>query len=348
MKLMMVLTFVFSMQASATVFFSQRAKRANFIEPPGDSELPLTAKAYVDEARALLRRTGVVSPQVEQYLMTWAWNDYLDLLFSRRGNPAPLDKNLFPETLVTVLDSETMLLFYEGYMNINRYLDYRLRGLDHGDRLEYIQAKIEYTKRHFTNQRITDMVIGRNLENFVTRYTVRSTDSFEQDRERLAALVQLSSDTAHRNRILAHFDNLRYTQEGSLMPDAVFKDAQGNPVRLQDFAGKYVYIDLWASWCVPCIREIPHLQQLEKQYNSEDIVFVSISLDEDKKAWHNKMAELNLSGHQWELGESRYDKVMNVVGIPHFLLYGPDGRLIKYRATRPSSPETTKLFDSLF
>ena len=192
------------------------------------------------------------------------------------------------------------------------------------------------------------MVIGRNLENFVTRYTVRSTDSFEQNRERLAALVQLSSDTAHRNRILAHFDNLRYTQEGSLMPDAVFKDARGNPVRLQVFAGKYVYIDLWASWCVPCIREIPHLQQLEKQYNSEDIVFVSISLDEDKKAWHNKMAELNLSGHQWELGESRYDKVMNVVGIPHFLLYGPDGRLIKYRATRPSSPETTKLFDSLF
>ena len=55
------------------------------------------------------------------------------------------------------------------------------------------------------------------------------------------------------------------------------------------FRGKYVYIDLWASWCVPCCREVPHLQKLEKELENKDVVFLSISIDQNPSAWKKKM-----------------------------------------------------------
>jgi len=59
------------------------------------------------------------------------------------------------------------------------------------------------------------------------------------------------------------------------------------------------------------------------------------------------MTELNLHGYQWELGDSNYDKLMNVSGIPHFILYGPNGELIQYKAPRPSSKEIKTIFNKI-
>ncbi|MNH31446.1 hypothetical protein D3C86_2041260 [compost metagenome] len=89
------------------------------------------------------------------------------------------------------------------------------------------------------------------------------------------------------------------------------------------------------------------MHQLETDYKDKNIVFVSISLDADKDDWKSKMAELKLEGNQLELGDSAYDKLMNVAGIPHFLLYDPTGKLIMYKAPRPGTKEIRTMFDQL-
>lgn len=76
---------------------------------------------------------------------------------------------------------------------------------------------------------------------------------------------------------------------GALSPNFNCTDLSGKKVSLSDFKGKYVYIDIWATWCGPCQREIPHLQKLEEKYHGKDIYFVSISCDNNKKAWENRV-----------------------------------------------------------
>ena len=127
------------------------------------------------------------------------------------------------------------------------------------------------------------------------------------------------------------------------------EDLEGNEVKFSDFAGKYVYIDVWATWCGPCIKEIPYLKQLEKDYHGRNIVFISYSIDSKKQAWLDYVPENELGGVQiigdnaWKSTLTKYYKV---TAVPTFLFFSPEGKIIDVKMTRPSNTETGKMFDS--
>ena len=131
---------------------------------------------------------------------------------------------------------------------------------------------------------------------------------------------------------------------GSPFPaDVVLEDADGNVVDISSFKGKYLYIDLWASWCGPCCKEVPYLQAIEKDFQDSNIVFLSISTDTDKEAWKNKMAELNMHGNQLHDRNNTLCNSLNVRGIPFFLIYDKEGKLHTYGAMRPSRGDDLKM-----
>jgi thiol-disulfide isomerase/thioredoxin len=70
-------------------------------------------------------------------------------------------------------------------------------------------------------------------------------------------------------------------------PTFTFDNYNGGQSKWEDFKGKYVYIDIWATWCGYCLKELPHLKKLEEEYKGKNVVFVSISEDnpEDVKKW---------------------------------------------------------------
>ena len=131
---------------------------------------------------------------------------------------------------------------------------------------------------------------------------------------------------------------------GSPFPaDVVLEDADGNVVDISSFKGKYLYIDLWASWCGPCCKEVPYLQAIEKDFQDSNIVFLSISTDTDKEAWKNKMAELNMHGNQLHDRNNTLCNSLNVRGIPFFLIYDKEGKLHTYGAMRPSRGDALRM-----
>lgn len=141
----------------------------------------------------------------------------------------------------------------------------------------------------------------------------------------------------------------RTSSIGAPLPlDLQLKDVDGRDVDLKQFVGHYMYIDVWASWCAPCRREIPFLKALEEKTKREDIVFISVSVDENRAAWQRAIREENLTGNQYIDSNGSLARALKVEYIPFFVIYDKEGRLYRYNAPRPSSAEEiAKVFDEM-
>lgn len=156
------------------------------------------------------------------------------------------------------------------------------------------------------------------------------------------------------NQSIMMFKQAKKTQAlaGSTSPQFDYENHKGGKTKLSDLAGKYVYIDNWATWCGPCRAEIPHLQKIEEKYHGKNIEFVSISVDVDKdhEKWKKFVTDKNLGGIQlfadnnWN---SKFIQDFGINSIPRFILIGPDGKVIDADAKRPSDPALTAQLDSL-
>ena len=140
--------------------------------------------------------------------------------------------------------------------------------------------------------------------------------------------------------------------KGKPSPLFVYENHKGGTTNLKDFRGKYVYIDVWATWCGPCRKEIPHLQKIEEKYHNKNIVFVSISVDKEKDhgKWKNFVDKEALGGVQliadkdWK---SDFIAAYDIHSIPRFILIDPKGNVVRSDAARPSDPALQELLDKL-
>jgi len=88
-------------------------------------------------------------------------------------------------------------------------------------------------------------------------------------------------------------------KKGEPAPLFSFSTLEGKKLKLADLKGKYVLLDFWATWCGPCMAEIPFIKQLRKKYPADKLVIVGISQDRDKRKWQEtiKTEDMNWLHH---------------------------------------------------
>lgn len=146
--------------------------------------------------------------------------------------------------------------------------------------------------------------------------------------------------------------NFTSLKKGQPSPKFNYPDINGKNVSLDDLKGKYVYVDVWATWCGPCKREIPFLKELDEEYKGKDLAIVSLSIDkmENKDKWLKMVKDQQLQGIQiladkdWN---SEFVTSYNITGIPRFILIDPEGNIYNSNAPRPSDPRLKELLSSL-
>ena len=174
----------------------------------------------------------------------------------------------------------------------------------------------------------------------------------------------LSADAKKQSVQMVNFFQKAYAenlQNAPGTPSPAFTDYvayKGGTKSLASFKGKYVYIDVWATWCGPCIQQIPYLKKLEDSYKNKNIEFVSISTDESRrnggsweaaeKKWRDFVKAKQMGGIQlWSGKDFSFQKAYKINGIPRFILVDPKGNIVDANAPRPSEPRLTELFTSL-
>lgn len=149
-------------------------------------------------------------------------------------------------------------------------------------------------------------------------------------------------------RLEAKARELFNTKSGSKAIDFTYPDTSGKSVSLSDFKGKVVLVDVWATWCGPCKQQIPFMKELEEEYKNKDIVFLSISVDENdkKQDWLNMIKEKDMKGvHLFASGWSKICKDYNITGIPRFMVFDKLGNVVSIDSPRPSNPQLKEILN---
>ncbi len=150
---------------------------------------------------------------------------------------------------------------------------------------------------------------------------------------------------ANESKIIA----LNKTVKGTDAFDAVLENPEGKTCRLSDFFGKFIYIDVWATWCGPCCAEIPHLEKLAAHFEGNDrIQFVSLSVDTAKKAWLAKLEKDRPRWPQFILSPDeakRFMEAWGISGIPRFIMIDRHGKIYAADAPRPSDKNIVEILE---
>ncbi|WP_221622029.1 TlpA family protein disulfide reductase [Larkinella knui] len=164
---------------------------------------------------------------------------------------------------------------------------------------------------------------------------VKDVEAYYQDFQ----IYYTGADEVFKADMADAYLRLSKLKVGKPSPEFVnYRNYQGGTTSLKAFRGKYVYIDLWASWCGNCWGEMPFLKKLEQTYQGKNIVFVSISIDKDVHKWAATIKQKKMDGIQLlaNPADPSFTREYAVNGIPRYILLDPNGAIVAYSAPRPS------------
>ena len=182
-----------------------------------------------------------------------------------------------------------------------------------------------------------------NPQSYVTAFNLRfhvnylSLDSLQFFYDNLGVKIQQSSPG---KEIAKEIEQLRWGSPGSIAKDFTATDLQGNQLSLSDYKGKYVLLDFWASWCIPCRKGNPHLKELYAKYKDRGIEFIGIADDdqaEDK--WKQAITKDSIDVWKHILRGLKYKKNVfdrrndinekfGIQSLPTKILVDPEGKII--------------------
>jgi len=197
---------------------------------------------------------------------------------------------------------------------------------------------------------ISNQTIRNELIYIQARMSISQTKSLDAFYQ---TYMRASTDEKNNAEISKIYHNIKKVSEYKFSPKFIdYENFEGGTTSLDDFKGKYVYIDIWATWCGPCLGQIPYLKKVEKKYHNKNIEFLSISIDQEKNydKWRSMVKDRELGGVQLLADNnfnSQFIKDYAITGIPRFILLDPQGKIIDANAPRPSNEKLIQLFNKL-
>jgi len=255
----------------------------------------------------------------KDYIASKPYNRFIDSMFIER-----------PELLV--------LQPYQDFLI--RYVEKKaLKTRSNNKTLLSISRQIDYVLENVESPKIKDFLINAFAYPFIKQKGIVGNDDI------VKAYRDNVSDSRYKKRFMSVVERYKGLEKGKLSPYFSFKDINGDMVSLKDLKGKYVYIDVWATWCKPCKHEIISFQRLIREYRDRNISFVGISLDDNYHQWQNFVERRKLKGIQLYADKNESfsdDYVINT--IPRFILIDKEGNIcLLYTSPSPRDVEESRM-----
>lgn len=258
----------------------------------------------------------------KDYVASERYNTYIDSMFVQR-----------PELLV--------LKSYQDFLI--RYVEKKsLKKRTKENNISTVMNKVNYVLENVHSQEISDFLIHQFVFPFIKHKGIKENERV------LDLYIKKIKDKTYKNQIVNLVNRYKNIEKGNPSPDFSFQDLNGNAVSLNDLKGKYVYIDIWATWSGPCRNELTCFQNLTNEYKDKNIYFVGVSIDDNCKRWKRYIEKHAVKGLQLYAGQDdsfSHDYVIN--SIPRFILLDKNGVICNSNAERPSSERIRTIINKL-
>lgn len=247
------------------------------------------------------------------------------------------------------LKKEELAPYYTSIVDANKFNSDRVLGMVNGDRLLELytrfaikgQPSLEQKIALFNNKSIKGACV---LQDYRFMTSIKNYSDFQNFTNKYGEYFQ----SPYQKEVVDSLGVKLYNKETGPKPalDFSYPDKNGKMVSLSDFKGKVVVIDVWATWCAPCIQQFPYLHKMEEAFKGKDVAFLSVSIDyeKDKQKWVTMLKEKNLIGTQlFAGGWTKITKDYAITTIPRFMVIAKDGTMVSADAPRPSDPKLTQM-----
>ena len=213
------------------------------------------------------------------------------------------------------------------------------------DYTTYLRKKVKSTLRKGENEDSVYQALllqhapceGRNLLLFdlVDEKIKFETDSFQ--RGKIIQGIDFYKNPRYKEFLLNKADLLNKLRSGKPAPGIEAFTISHEKTNLSSLLGKYVLIDIWATWCLPCRKEAPYFERLSEKYKDQPIQFLAISVDANSILWEQEVKLQQNRILHWRIENiDKFSKQYGINEIPHYLLIDPDGKIVNTNFPRPS------------
>ena len=269
--------------------------------------------------------------------------------FTKEEVSLPVDFNNYLQGInlndTELMNSKEYKNFLRGYLEESSHEKLQKDGKEDPSNQQVAEYQLNLLEELISEQEIRDYLTHKLMKGYLRSNGVEGASPL------MIRFAELNQNEEQKKEILESYDQWKKIAVGAVAPNFAGKNLKGETIDLESLKGKNVYIDVWATWCGPCRRELPHLEKLEAKYGDKGgLVFASISIDENEEAWEKMVVEKEMKGLQL-LAANAWDsdicKQYQINGIPRFILVDRQGNIIDANAPRPSHPETDALLAKL-
>lgn len=213
------------------------------------------------------------------------------------------------------------------------------------------------------NQKEVEMLLAKNLKQIIEYFPQEDVDEylnkFVSEVHNVDLVEGVLTEYQHvLSPDLKDWSKGRFVNLNS--PDSLMHlsliDSERNQITLKSLLeenqGRFVYIDFWASHCVPCFAAMPYSKELKADYSNEQVSFVYISIDKEFDNWIRGMEKAEIKDYPSSYMVSNEGmkntllETLKVNEIPRYMLFNQEGSLIQYRAFGPKTPELRNTLDT--
>ncbi|MEM6800317.1 MAG: TlpA disulfide reductase family protein [Bacteroidota bacterium] len=244
------------------------------------------------------------------------------------------------------LNDEKRYKINQDYANfISSYIS--VISTEEGEDLAYLDGVFNHTKAKISSPYIQESLLYLSLVEYLKYFDVAGTEKYVED------FKEIAKNEKYVKEINKLYQEALALAKGKPAPSFTYLDTEGKEVSLESFRGKYVYIDVWATWCGPCLAEMPALKEIEEAYHeNEEIVFLGVSIDQQaaKDKWLKMIADKGIGGVQLLADKDWKSSIVKdylIEGIPKYVLVDKEGNILDREAPRPSNPELKEILEDL-
>lgn len=191
-----------------------------------------------------------------------------------------------------------------------------------------------YVRTQTRNRIVFDSLVSNNPDRVASAIIINDQSKnlgLEKTENAFNKLTPNVRESVFGKKLKGAIDLMKSVTSGAPAPDFTLPSPDGNEIKLSDFRGKYLLLDFWASWCGPCLREVPNVKKVYDAYHDKGFEILGVSLDEDAEAWKNAIRSNHLNWNHVSSLEGwgcPVAKKYSVSAVPTMILIDPAGNII--------------------